>query len=171
MAQTKIRRLKPVDLKEMFMLFARVLNESFPEYSPNIKTAMTAGKKYWNKANYAKRLVNPDRYIIGAFNANKLVGLLDAEMPFAGVSFVVWLMVDKDYRGRGIGENMVAVWEKNMKKRGAHLLYLFADDRNIEFYKRVGFKISGSFEKGWFGTDDNLFTKLIREPNEENFLK
>lgn len=166
-----IRRLIQSDLDPMFELFTRVLGESFPEYSPSIKSAITTGKKYWNKENYAKRLVNPDRFIIGAFQNNKLVGLLDVEMPFAGVSFASWILVDQDYRGQNVGKKMVEHWENDMKENGTHFLYLYSDDRNIDFYKKMGFKVSGRFEKGWFGEVDNIMTKLIQEPKEENFLK
>jgi hypothetical protein len=34
----------------------------------------------------------------------------------------------------------------------------------------VGFTLVGLQEKAWFGVDVYIFTKLIQEPKEENFL-
>ncbi len=66
---------------------------------------------------------------------------------------------------------MLKKWEEVAKEKGAHGLQLEADKRNVEFYKKMGFKEVGFLEKGYFGTSNYIFFKVIQEPKEENFLK
>lgn len=167
----KIRKLTLKDHHRLFNLFSSLIATQFPEYSPNTRRAMVKHPKYWNSSSFKKRLQNKDRLILGAFIKHDLIGLLDAEMPFAGVSFASWLMVNPVQQKKKIGSLLIKTWEKRMLKLGAHSLYLLSAQRNVQFYLKNGFQDIGIFKKSWFGLDDHLMTKLIREPKEENFLK
>lgn len=167
----KIRKLTLQDHQKVFDLFSSLIATQFPEYSLNIRKAIVNHPKYWNSNNFKKRLHNKDRFILGAFMTNTLVGLIDAEMPFGGVSFAVWLMVHPQHQRQGIGSALLKKWEKKMLTKGAHLLYLYSDKRNIPYYQKLGFTKAGLMKNSWFGTDDYVLTKLIQEPKEENFLR
>lgn len=164
------RRLTVADHATVFHLFSQMIRSEFPEYSPKIQHAITTRKRYWNKQNYLKRLENKNLLLLGAFQNQQLVGLLDAQKPFGGVSLGVWLMVHPDHNHQGIGSQLIKQWETYTLKQGGHLLYLFSPERNKQFYESRGFQAVGLFKKGWFGQDEWLFTKLFREPNETFFL-
>jgi hypothetical protein len=61
--------------------------------------------------------------------------------------------------------------EKVMKEKDAHMLYLYSGQGKVPFYKKVGYEWVGVMKKSWFGQDHHVFTKLLSEPVEENFLK
>lgn len=124
-----------------------------------------------NKDNFSYILKNNTRFIFGAFVNNELVGILEAEYPFGGVSLGVWLMIKKSLQKQGIGAALVRMWENKTKEVGGHNLYVYTDKRNKGFYEKVGFKLVGLHEKSWFGNDEYIFSKVIQNPVEENFLK
>jgi len=167
----KVRKLTLKDHYKVFDLFSSSINSQFPEYSLKVREAIIKNRKFWSNASYKKRLQNKDRLLLGAFINNRLVGLIDTEMPFAGVSFASWLIVHSNHQKQNIGSSLVKAWEKKMLQLGAHLLYLLSAQRNVQFYLKLGFQDVGIFRKAWFGLDDHIFTKLIAEPKEANFLK
>lgn len=156
-----IRRLSIQDFRSVFGLFTEAITGQFPEYACDIQESILYGKRYWNRDNYKKRLLDPGRLILGMFEKNELVGFLDAELPFAGVSLCVWIAVRPEYERQGIGSKLIRRWEKEMLKKHGHLLYLYSPERNREFYQNNGFSEAGIFKNGWFGLDDIIFTKQI----------
>lgn len=167
----KIRKLTLKDHQQVFELFSSLVTTQFPEYSLNTRKAIISHPKYWNSANYQKRLRSQDRLLLGAFITNTLIGLIDTEMPFGGVSLAVWLMIHPQHQRQGIGSALVKKWENKMLTQGAHLLYLYSDQRNLAYYQKLGFTQAGLMKNSWFGSDDYVLTKLIQKPREENFLR
>lgn len=167
----KIRKLTLKDHHMVFDIFSLSINTQFPEFPKDTRAAIISSKKFWNKTNYKKRLQNKNLLILGAFFHQKLVGLLDLQMPFAGVSEADWLIVHPDHQKKRVGSALIEKCENILLKKGAHLLYLYSPSRNIQFYRKLGFTEVGIFKKGWFGLDDHVLTKLIQEPREENFLR
>lgn len=166
-----IRKLRVTDHPVVFDLFSGLIASEFPEYSENTKKKFLSGNRYWNRNNYKLRLQNKYRLLLGSFDGKKLVGLLDADMPFGGVSLGVWLMIRREYQRQGVGSKLVDRWEKETRKRGGHMLYLFSHDRNTGFYEKLGFSNSGQMNKGWFGQDETIFTRLLQEPCEDQYLR
>lgn len=166
-----VRRLKIDDLESFYSFFSKNIKSTFPEYSERLKHFMLTSEHAWNKENYKNKLTKQNRYIIGAFSDDKLMGSIEYTVPEFGVSFCVWLMVAKEYQGKRIGTKLLLYWEKEMKKIGVHFIYLNADERNKEFYTKAGYKNNGKFEKAWFGLDSLFFSKQIQKPNESIFLK
>ncbi len=167
----EIQRLNLADLEPFYTFFSKNINTTFPEYSEKLKEFMLNSEQAWNKENYRNKLTKQNRYIVGAFIEDMLVGSIEYTTPEFGVSFCVWLMVDSEYQRKGIGKKLIEHWEKEMKDIGVHFIYLNADDRNKDFYTKVGFTNNGKFEKAWFGLDSLFFSKQIQEPNEKVFLK
>ncbi len=166
-----LRELTVKDLDDFFTLFSTHLQSEFPEYSINTIHAMVSDPRMWSKENFRKILHNKTRLIIGAFIEEKIVGFIEAEYPFGGVSLGIWLIVHSDYQRRGVGKALLQKWEEIIKSLGGHNLYLYADKRNKQYYEKMGFKLIGLHAKGWFGQDEYIFSKIIAEPKEENYLK
>lgn len=167
----EIKQITEKELDEFFEVFSRLLKTQFPEYAGNIATHMTSNPKMWSKKRYRILIKNRSNIVLGARIEDSLVGLIDADFPLGGVSFCTWIMVDPKSQRKGIGKELLRAWEHSVKERGGHFLFLYSDERNIPFYEKFGFKLSGKFEKAWFGETDYIMSKLIQEPKEENFLR
>lgn len=157
------------DLDIFLNFFSNILHSSFPEYSS--KTMEFFVTKVWNKEKYAKKIEKKEGYVYGAFYNDQLVGILDADKPFGGVSWCSWLMIDCNFTGKGIGTALITKWQEAVLKDKGHGLFLGADKRNFEYYKKIGFKHIGTMERGWFGHNEYMCAKILQEPKEENFLR
>lgn len=164
-----VKRVTKRTLDSYFEVFSNTLITQFPEYSK--KKIEFFISMPWSKRRYKKLLRNKNRLLLGAWVNNKLASVLDAEMPFGGVSLCIWVMVDSKFQRKGVGIKLLTTWENIVKKKGSHSLYLYADKRNISYYKKLGFELLGLWSRSWFGGDVYIFTKLIQEPREENYLK
>ena len=165
-----IRRLRPTDYSKVYRLFCASIQSQFPEYTPGVKAYIVKERSYWNRVYYKNKLHNKNRIMFGAFKKTVLVGILDAEHPFGGVSMGSWLIVNPQFKRKGIGTRLLRRWQKEISKRGGHMLYLYSPRRNVTFYKKIGFTKAGFLSKGYFGIDEYIFTKQIRKPNEHKFL-
>lgn len=170
-ATLRIRKITIKDLDIFFALFSRILKTEFPEYSIRTKEFMIRNKNGWNKKKYRKWILDSSKFILGAWKKGKLVGVFEGETMVGGVSLCTWIMVDPDFQKQGIGKKILQAWESVSLKKGIHSLFLYSTKKNIPFYTKAGFELSGVHKKGWFGSDDYMLTKLIQEPKEENFLR
>jgi len=160
-----IKKVKKEDLPEFYNHYKSWVMELFPEYSENLKKKMT--EKLFGKEYILERI--KEGIVLVALSGENPVGMFMADPPLGGLSYGVWLMVDVNCQGKGIGKSLLERWEEEALKQGCHNLRLEADHRNVGFYERMGFKLIGIEEKGYFGTDNYLFQKIIAEPNEKNF--
>lgn len=167
----KIRTIKSKHLGDFFELFSTLVKTEFPEYSQKTKEYFLLSDKAWSKKRYRKILKAQRGFLLGAWVDKRLVGFIDANLPFGGVSFCTWLGVDQAFRCYGIGKALIQAWEVKAKAKGAHSLLLYGDKRNIEFYKRAGFALIGIWPQSYFGADSWILTKRILQAKEENFLR
>ena len=99
--------------------------------------------------------------ILGAWQGDKIVGVLDAGLPMGGVCFCNWLMVDRLMQRKGIGTKLLLKLEEMMKEKGAHMIYLYSSEKNNPYYEKIDYELIGNMKKSWFGQDHHLFTKQI----------
>jgi GNAT superfamily N-acetyltransferase len=163
----RVAQIKPNELNAFYNLFSSLLFDQFPEFSK--KRINFFLKKHWNKMYYKKSLNKKNRLLIGAWSDAKLVGLMDSEKPSLGVSMCTWLMVEPEYQKKGVGKRLIETWIKESKELDAHSVYLYANKRNINYYKKLEFNHLGLWENSWFGDDLHIFTKTIQKPNKMKF--
>lgn len=157
-----IREIKDTEIDDLKKVFLETVQNEFPEYSQNIRD-------YFTKAYFTQMMKCEIK--LGAFCNKTLVGYLLANKPFGGILFVNWLAILKDYQRKGIGKIILKQIEKTALKLGAHSIHLEAEKRNLPFYKSMGFIEFGFDKEGYFGTDNYLLKKVLRKPDERNFLK
>ena len=167
----EIRKITLRSLDAFYTFFKKNFALLFPEYNKKEIRFILKARWGWSRKRYRELLEEKDRIILGAYDGRKIVGILDAELPEAGVSECDWIMVHKDYQGKGIGKELMKEWERIVKKMGGHMLFLDAKGTNASLYIKRGFYLVGSFSKGWFGKDTYIFTKIIQNPREKNYLK
>ena len=96
----------------------------------------------WESGNYPEKLVRAmhnSTHVISAWDGSKLVGLVRALDDGETVAFLHYLLVDPDYQGHHIGDELM----KRIMQCFENLLYVKvmpSDSKNIPFYERYGFR-------------------------------
>ncbi len=165
-----IKKLTVKDLPKVILLLSAALHEDFPEYQPRIANAYI---QIFNKKYFRTVLKKKTNILFGIFDQKKLTGFIGLVGNVGGVVFVDWLVVDKDYRKKGIGTALLQkaeTWAINHKH---HHEYLYTENmRYVHFYEGRGFKFVGIQKKSWFGADEYLMYKILRNvPFKEVFTK
>lgn len=94
-------------------------------------------------------------FIIWAVHDGKIIGNVDVKVgrsrePHVGT---IGLMVDKDFRGQGLGKELLKIILAQAKKMGLKIveLNLFSDNiAAINLYKKMGFNEYGKLPDGFF---------------------
>ncbi len=157
-----IKKIEEKDKPELEKIYIQTVQQEFPEYSQQIRDHFTSGA--YKQSMLGKHIK------IGVFDDKKLIGFLLADDPIGGVMFIFWLGIIPNYQGKGLGTELVHYIEKMALKMGVHNIQLQADERNVSFYKHLGFEILGFDAKGYFGADSYIMKKLIQEPRPESFF-
>ena len=96
----------------------------------------------WESGKYPDKLVRAMKnstHVISAWDGDKLVGLVRALDDGETVAFLHYLLVDPEYQGLHIGDELM----KRIMKCFEDLLYVKimpSDPKTIPFYKRYGFE-------------------------------
>lgn len=161
-----IRKIRTEEVRDIYPYYRDWIANLFPEFSEFTKKKITE-KLYGEE--YICELIKNNGIILTAFLGKRPVGIFMADPPSDGLSYASWFMVDSYVQGKGIGKKLIKEWEMEAKKQGCHNLRIEADHRNVGFFEKMKFRLIGLEEKGYFGTDNYLFQKIIAEPNEKNF--
>ena len=159
----------PKDIPAFLQYFRTSIPHHFPQYSQNL-IGFLVDVDYgpqWLKDQFKKG----NKRILLARSGTQIVGYLLYTLPNAGVAYGDWIGVDKEYRKQGVASQLLAAWEKDAFADGAHNLHLWTYDYNVAFYTNRGFTNGGVMRKGWAGEDGYFMYKLLREPEERNYLK
>lgn len=116
-----------------------------------------------------KEVFEGKRLLYIATIENNVVGFFLTEEAFGGVAFGHWLGVGKAFRKQGVASRLLTMWEKDSQSKGIHAVFLWTTQNNIDFYKKRGFILMGTFPKSWFGHDHYLFYKTLGKPNRKIF--
>ena len=78
--------------------------------------------------------------------ADEIIGWLRYGYFWDSIPFMNMLMVEKGYRSKGIGKNLVEFWEKEMRTRGykTTMTSTLSNELAQHFYRKLGYKDSGS---------------------------
>ncbi len=73
------------------------------------------------------------------------IGFMRYSYFWDNTPFMNLIWIDELYRGKGIGEQVVALWEQEMKQQGCELLMTStqANEAAQHFYRKLGFKDAG----------------------------
>lgn len=138
---------------------AKIVDTALCEDFPYKKETIQA----YQKDIFNEKYTN-ENIIIGAFKENELVGLIALKPDFGGVVFIDWLVVEKSHRGKGLGLLLLEETEKWALENKFHYLYLCTEtEKNKEFYTKRGFRYVGTHYKSWFGENEHIFEKILKE--------
>jgi ribosomal protein S18 acetylase RimI-like enzyme len=86
-----------------------------------------------------------DEEVIVIKDSTKIIGWLRFGYFWDEHPFMNMLMIDKTFRGRGLGKKLVDFWEKEMKKRDFEfvLTSTLSNEQAQHFYRKIGYEDSG----------------------------
>jgi ribosomal protein S18 acetylase RimI-like enzyme len=159
----EIREIKTKEVDSFSDFFNKSVSKQFTEYSKKARNFLI--KEEWTK----KRIEDAVRgnYVIFllAFEKEKIVGYLIGGHHFGGIATVMWIAIDSDYQGKGIGRKIMNKYISLLKKEGAHKINLTVTIKdNIGFYEKLGFKVQCFNKKDYFGLDSYIMYKDIQKP-------
>jgi len=93
---------------------------------------------------------------------NNILGTIKGKFE-AGVVFVDQLVVGEKSRGLGIGTKLMKYIEEWGKKKGAHKIFLFTQEKwkASDFYKKLGYKNTGVLENHYLHGDFIIYSKFV----------
>ncbi len=134
----EIREANISDFAELYKL-----GENTPEFK------VSATEKFMDKDEFTWAITNPQGVFLTAKNENKIIGFIyangkDADKPFKNkYACLVYLVVKREFRRRGLAKKLYDECEKRLKKLGVTNIYGWADDEGsgaiIKFMKKQGF--------------------------------
>jgi GNAT superfamily N-acetyltransferase len=155
----KITKLGAQDVKIFRKLLITVFKEGFSYYP---ERAQDYNKKYWNVRRIGKYLVLKNRLLLLCKKDSEPIGFLIGKYYSTGKASILWLGVLKDFRGLGIGRELVTYWEGWAKQKGARTLRAStANFDNEKFYTKLRFKLSHVRERNDWGMEKLVFVKQV----------
>jgi ribosomal protein S18 acetylase RimI-like enzyme len=159
----QIREIKTKDIDSFLDFFRKSVKTQFDEYSKNSKDFFL--KKEWTKQRIKNSIKGDYIIYLLAFEKDKIVGYLIGSHSYGGVATVMWLAVDDDCQGRGIGRRLMNTFIDFLKEEGAHKVKLDVTNKeNLGFYKKLGFTVQCLSKKDYFGLDSHWMYKDIQKP-------
>lgn len=78
-------------------------------------------------------------------DSEKEIGWMRYGYFWDNIPFMNMLWIDEEYRGRGIGKEMVLYWEEIMRERGFELIMTStqSNEEAQHFYRKIGYRDAG----------------------------
>ena len=94
---------------------------------------------------FNNKVTNKRGYVILVHN--KPIGLLRYNLFWDNTPFCTMLFIDRNYRGKGYGKQLMEHWENDMKSQGYGMLLTSTqvDESAQRFYRKLGYKDCGGF--------------------------
>jgi len=155
-------------------IIADVISTSLKEQDfPYQEKTDLAYSRIYSKEYFTKFLEKKDHAVFGAYQNENLVGIIVMMENDGGVLHIDWLVIKKEFRGKGFGTLLLKEAGKWALEQHLHYVYLFTEtDKNIAFYEKRGFHYIGKHSNSWFGETEHILGKLLRDkPFEDIWTK
>jgi ribosomal protein S18 acetylase RimI-like enzyme len=129
-----------------------VIYKEINEFSPQIYSEITSLLSQltseainFSSENFKTILKNDNTFLLGAFDENKLVGILTLiiyQIPTGKNGRIEDVVVDESYRGKGIGEQLSLMAINKGKELNLDKLFLTSNPSRIaanSLYQKIGF--------------------------------
>lgn len=133
------------------MIYREVIAEDAPGVWRLLKLAGWADAEP-ELPEWVEKLIEGSRIMLGAFGEDgTLAGMARVLSDGVSDAFIQDVVVDPQFRGRGIGAELVTRLVAMLTERGADWIGLVATPGNAEFYERLGFRVLEGFTPMRFG--------------------
>jgi len=139
----QIRKIKPAEIRELSRLHRKIFEESFNYYNQKQKEEAL---ELWTPERIEKRLENPNYVIFVAIENGNLIGFIAFRIRSSKCdTYINWMGVNSQNRGRGIGGELVKKWLKYVGENTPEITIFRASTskkENMGFYKKLGFSLA-----------------------------
>ena len=97
------------------------------------------------ETSFDEKVRNREGYVCTA--GGKIVGILRYNLFWDSIPFCNMLYVEKEYRLKGYGKQLIERWEKDMKSKGCGMVMTSTqvNEDAQNFYRKLGYKEAGGF--------------------------
>lgn len=120
-------------------LFEHALETDFAYFSPVYRAEVRQNNRL---SRLQLATLHPRRLVLGLYNRAELIGYSISGIQKNNTAFLFWMYVGSDYRGKGLGKNLLLSTEERLHKKQVDSLSLITHNQQ-HFYERHGFE----FEK------------------------
>ena len=113
---------------------------------------------------WRKKLESDDTLIMKE-NGNRIVGVSNISLNGELTASVDMIAIDPDHQGNGLGTMLLDESEKLAMKNGKKIIMLMTEQikpRNVAFYSKNGYKVTGYDPNGYNHSPSVSFTKELR---------
>ncbi len=158
-SKLRICYLRTNEVKELSNLAKGVIL-GVPYYS---KEAKKQEIKEFGAERLKRKIGDKSNLYVLAKENSKVIGFCYGYFE-AGIFWLDWIGVDKEFRRKGIATCMIRFVENRLKRRRIHKIWNDSRTNNkeaVELFKKLGFKRLVSIRKHWYKQDFYLWQKLI----------
>lgn len=148
------------EIPEFHKLFSYTIRELFCDYSKETQEYFLT--KDYDEWWMTKSIKENSKYLFIARDSEQMVGYVFFNKLYGGVTMASWIAVIPEYQNHGIAKRLLELWENWAMEHGAHALQIWTQDKNISYYQKRGFSLSGKFPHAWFGMTTNLLYKNLK---------
>jgi len=113
------------------------------------------------KRKFSRKIRNKDNNGFVAIDNNKIVGFIGFSKGYFNKSdFLDWVFVNKNYRGKGIAEELIKEFEKDAKRRKVKRVFSTTVKKNrpaMKMHKKLGYEQVGYVWHIWEEGDKEIF--------------
>lgn len=150
----------PSEFDKFYDYFSASLYKDFPDIRKEVMDFYIS--EGYPREGLRELMIRGKRTIFLARIKDEIIGYIMILQDWGGVSIALWLAVDENFRGRGIGKALLKLWEETSKKNNNHALLLYTTaDHNRKFYSHMGFTEAGFLPNFWFNIGHYIFYKHI----------
>ena len=141
---------------ELFILFGRMIPSYVDGHWDHTEERFkTASQMCFPDENYNFDKMSEKSVFIGAYCGEKCIGLAIMQQAFLKYMYLYDLKVNQEYRGKGVGKQLIEEAKKVALDNGYRGIYLQGQDNNLGaclFYLKCGFRIGGLDTEVYKGT-------------------
>jgi len=131
--QKQIRKISLNDLSQVIEMLQQISS-----FKPDIAQTTQAWKSYIKQKNVYAIVVTLNEEIIGFGSV-----IYEQNIRSGIRGHIEDIVVSKEYQKQGVGKDILHNIISYSKEQGCYKLSLQCNDENIQFYKKLGFNISG----------------------------
>jgi GNAT superfamily N-acetyltransferase len=153
-----IEKLKKDDVKKTSAFLIKNFDDMRGIFPINAISAFKSENCESEIINLMKR---DTRIYLVAKNENKVIGVAHGYI-YGGVFYLVWLIIEKKSRKRGIGSSLLKKLEYELKGRCHKIHLISAVDLDARgFYEKNGYSCEGMLRKAWWNVDYHSLGKVL----------
>lgn len=156
------------DVPVFHKFFAYTINELFGDYSKETQQYFLS--KDYDEWWMSKSIKEGSKILYLARDKANIVGYIFFGKVYGGVSMASWIAVEPAHQKQGIAKELLKLWELWAIDHHAHALQIWTQDKNIGYYQKRGFTISGQFPMAWFGITTNLLYKNLKKVEAKSYI-